>query len=271
MPEIGETLRDARMRRRIDIIEVEAATKIRAKYLRALENEEWHLLPGPTFVKTFLRTYAEYLELDGRLLVEEYKRRFDQPAPQELTPFAPVAGRRRPPRHGRVGPSPAVVVGVLVVMLVGVLFAIGKLWPADDEQEAGTPNGAPATAAQEQEQEGENTQRRQGGNRTRRQRARQRRPAARRPVRLRIVPTGTVSVCLVDARGRKLIDNQNLVAGSPTPRFRSRRFRVSFGNGQARMRVNRRTVDVPDRPNPIGYDVRPGRAPRETDDRPDCS
>ena len=40
MPEIGETLREARMRRRIDMTEVEAATKIRAKYLRALENEE---------------------------------------------------------------------------------------------------------------------------------------------------------------------------------------------------------------------------------------
>ena len=66
MPEIGETLREARMRRRIDMTEVEAATKIRAKYLRALENEEWDLLPGPTFVKTFLRTYAEYLEAEAK-------------------------------------------------------------------------------------------------------------------------------------------------------------------------------------------------------------
>src|SRR5687768_1989545 len=99
MPEIGETLREARMRRRIDITEVEAATKIRAKYLRALENEEWGLLPGPTFVKTFLRTYAEYLEIDPRLLVEEYKQRFEGPSTQELTPFAPnLGGRRRAQR-----------------------------------------------------------------------------------------------------------------------------------------------------------------------------
>ena len=55
MPEIGQTLRETRMRNRIDITEVEAGTKIRAKYLRAHENEEWDLLPGPTFVKTFLR------------------------------------------------------------------------------------------------------------------------------------------------------------------------------------------------------------------------
>ena len=59
------------MRQRIDISEIEAQTKIRAKYLRALENEEWDLLPGPTFVKSFLRTYAEALGLDARLLLEE--------------------------------------------------------------------------------------------------------------------------------------------------------------------------------------------------------
>ena len=61
MPDIGATLREARMRQRIDISEIEAETKIRAKYLRALENEEWDLLPGPTFVKSFLRTYADAL------------------------------------------------------------------------------------------------------------------------------------------------------------------------------------------------------------------
>ena len=87
------------MRRRIDMTEVEAATKIRAKYLRALENEEWDLLPGPTFVKTFLRTYAEYLELDPRLLVEEYRQRYERPSSQDLTPFGP--GLRRP------APAPA--------------------------------------------------------------------------------------------------------------------------------------------------------------------
>src|SRR5581483_8085542 len=69
MPEIGSTLREARMRERIDVSEIEAQTKIRAKYLRALENEEWGLLPGPTFVKSFLRTYATALGLDGKALV----------------------------------------------------------------------------------------------------------------------------------------------------------------------------------------------------------
>ena len=95
MPEIGDQLRETRMRNRIDITEVEAATKIRAKYLRALENEEWDLLPGPTFVKTFLRTYADYLGLDARQLDEEYRSRYERPSGQELTPFGTNLGSRR--------------------------------------------------------------------------------------------------------------------------------------------------------------------------------
>src|SRR5215218_3280388 len=99
MAEIGDQLRETRMRRRIDITEVEAATKIRAKYLRALENEEWDLLPGPTFVKTFLRTYADYLGLDSRALVEEYRQRYERPTTMDLTPLGPGLGGRRDRRR----------------------------------------------------------------------------------------------------------------------------------------------------------------------------
>src|SRR5918997_4747189 len=77
MPTIGETLREARMRQRLDIADVERRTKIRAKYLRALENEEFSMLPGPTFVKTFLRTYAELLGLDPHMLVEAYRASYE--------------------------------------------------------------------------------------------------------------------------------------------------------------------------------------------------
>src|ERR1700755_890219 len=135
MPEIGETLRETRMRRRIDMTEVEAATKIRAKYLRALENEEWDLLPGPTFVKTFLRTYAEYLELDPRQLVEEYRQRYERPSTQDLRPFKPgaAAQRRRRRRRGPSGPVLVVLVGI--VALLAALWGLGH-WGNNDRQPA---------------------------------------------------------------------------------------------------------------------------------------
>jgi cytoskeleton protein RodZ len=76
MFEIGSSLREARSRRQIGIAQVEQATKIRGKYLRALEEEQFDVLPSQTYVKGFLRTYADYLGLDGQLYVDEYNSRF---------------------------------------------------------------------------------------------------------------------------------------------------------------------------------------------------
>src|SRR3990170_2591108 len=95
MPPIGDTLREARMRQRLDIADVEARTKIRAKYLRALENEEFGMLPGPTFVKTFLRTYAEMLGLDPHVLVEAYRANYEGEEELDLQPLGPSSGARR--------------------------------------------------------------------------------------------------------------------------------------------------------------------------------
>src|ERR687893_88794 len=99
MAEIGATLREARMRQRIDITDMEVRTKIRAKYLRALENEEWDLLPGPTYVRSFLRTYADALGLDSRLLVEEFKLRHDPLEAGELHPMRRPGQRERERRR----------------------------------------------------------------------------------------------------------------------------------------------------------------------------
>jgi cytoskeleton protein RodZ len=76
MFEIGSSLREARSRRQIGIAQIEQATKIRGKYLRALEEEQFDVLPSQTYVKGFLRTYADYLGLDGQLYVDEYNSRF---------------------------------------------------------------------------------------------------------------------------------------------------------------------------------------------------
>ena len=72
MFEIGNSLREARLRQGLDFPELEQGTKIRAKYLRALEDEQFDVLPAQTYVKGFLRSYAEYLGLDGQLYVDEY-------------------------------------------------------------------------------------------------------------------------------------------------------------------------------------------------------
>src|SRR4051812_36832512 len=140
MPEIGATLREARMRARIDISEIEAETKIRAKYLRALENEEWDLLPGTTYVKTFLRTYADALGLDSKLLVEEYRLRHERLSGEELLPISPRTAQRArsrrpgPPRFGR-----GWVVGGVVAALIVLLYLLGSGGSNDDTTAVTTP------------------------------------------------------------------------------------------------------------------------------------
>ncbi len=76
MFEIGTSLREARLRKSIEIPDAERDTKIRAKYLRALETESFDILPGQAYIKSFLKAYADYLDLDGQLFVDEYTSRF---------------------------------------------------------------------------------------------------------------------------------------------------------------------------------------------------
>ena len=256
MPEIGDSLRDARQQRKVDLYEAETHTKIRAKYLRALEEEEWELLPGPTYVKTFLRTYAEFLGLDAKLLVEEYKQRFERPTAQELTPFSTNLGSRRERRRAR-GPviSPGAIIGVCVLLLVGVLAALGLFWNDDSGDDATTTRAAPTVTATATPRA-----------------ARTRRRATPTTVRLQIRPQAEVYVCLVSRTGRPLIDGQNLGAGQNST-FRGSRFRVTLGNGSVSLRYGSRTLDVPETGAAVGYEIRPtGRARRLSDARrPTCA
>jgi cytoskeleton protein RodZ len=259
MPEIGETLREARMRRRIDMTEVESATKIRGKYLRALENEEWDLLPGPTFVKTFLRTYAEYLELDSRLLVEEYRQRYERPSTQDLTPFrASSRARGRPRRRRPAALGPGVVIVACVAVLLGSLWVLGRLGEDDPEPPPTTVRDTeptPEATAPDDDRPAEEPERRP------------------RRVRLQLIATAPVYVCVVDARGRQVVDEVTLDESSPRETYVSRSFRTNFGNNAVRMRVNGKTYRVAASTDPIGYELRPGREPRRLSDdaRPDCS
>jgi cytoskeletal protein RodZ len=250
MPEIGETLREARMRRRIDMTEVEAATKIRAKYLRALENEEWDLLPGPTFVKTFLRTYAEYLELDPRMLVEEYRGRYERPSTQDLTPFKATRGRQRQRPRRAIGPF--VVVALGLVILLGALYGLGK-WGDDGDDEnpppaaSSTPTATPTPTS----------------TRTPKRSHKKKSTAAPRAT-LRLTATSSrVYVCVVDATGKAVVNGDILDPGKSTKTFRSQRFKLNLGNGDVTIRVGGKRYPAADLNKPIGYDVRPGKKPKQ--------
>jgi len=238
------------MRARIDVAEIEAQTKIRAKYLRALENEEWDLLPGPTYVKSFLRTYAEALDLDAKLLVDEYKLRHEHLSEVELQPISAAAPGRERRRQKPILP-PWFFVAVIIAGLVFALYLLGNSGDEDPGQTAAPP---PQTTTQ---------------------RPAATPPAARRArptrVRLRIEATGPVNVCLKSG-DRTLVNGQTLEAGQRTPTFRSKRFRLTLGNNAARLRVNGKTRRVKASSQPIGLAITPGqgRQPLPARKRPVC-
>jgi cytoskeleton protein RodZ len=247
MPPIGETLREARLRQRIEIAEVEQATKIRAKYLRALESEEFERLPGSTFVRTFLRTYAEYLGLDSQALVEEYRVRHELPAEDELQPFqpqpsAPPLGgesRRRPAPQARGRGT--VIVGAVIAILA-LLLVIGLVGGDDDE-------GGRKTAGAERRDQGG---REQGGGEPKQERAET--EPAEETVELEVAPAADTYVCVENGEGEQL-ENATIIEPQT---FSGKTLRVLLGNTLAvELVANGEEVPIEESPNPVAREFTP--------------
>ena len=129
MFEIGSSLREARLRKGLDFPELESGTKIRGKYLQALEDERFDLLPGDAYIKGFLRTYAEYLGLDGQLYVDEFNSRYVAPMEVQSIRARRTAQARRQRRvQGSVLVATLLGIG-LITALVIVAWTAGS--PSD--------------------------------------------------------------------------------------------------------------------------------------------
>jgi len=261
MADIGTTLREARIRARIDISEVEARTKIRAKYLRAIENEEWDLLPGPVYVKSFLRTYGDFLGVDSRGLVDEYKRRYERPADQDTRPIAPLGRererRRRRSRFGRV----FAVVGVLVAVAVA-LFVVGSLSGNTNSTTSSTPAASGSTST---------TTTHTTTTTAHRHKHRPAPPPKPTTVTLKLVPTSSIYVCVEDGNGKKLIPGLLFAAGQTIPTETAPKLMITLGNPSVQMKVNGKTVPVAQE-SPIGYELTPGKtSPLPAGQLPTCT
>ncbi|HEX7297810.1 MAG TPA: helix-turn-helix domain-containing protein [Solirubrobacteraceae bacterium] len=263
MPDIGSTLREARMRARIDISEIEAETKIRAKYLRALENEEWDLLPGTTYVKSFLRTYADALGLDGKLLIEEYKLRHERLSDVELQPIAPL-GQRDRRRAPRAAVPRGWLVGAVIVGLLVALYFLGRLAGDDGGSGGRAGNAGAGKPAQSPSSSGTGT--------TSAGTTQPKKKAKPKHARLTIVATGQVYVCLKAAGKRTPINGIVLTSGARQGPYRSSRFRVQLGTSEARLVVNGKSHSVAPASNGIGYEITPTKIHRLPRDRwPICA
>jgi cytoskeleton protein RodZ len=142
MFEIGASLREARTRRGLSAADVQKGLRIREGYLTALEEERWDMLPGEAYAKGFLRSYAEFLGLNGNLYLDEYNSRF---AHRDEEPFVPegLAPKR--------GPRSSVLRTFVGILVLGAGVAGLAAWrlggTSNTPRAAQTPTAAVSAAA----------------------------------------------------------------------------------------------------------------------------
>ncbi|RDV84755.1 helix-turn-helix domain-containing protein [Ammonifex thiophilus] len=131
---LGERLREAREAKGLSVEEVAEATKIRSKYLRALEEEDFELLPGRVYAKAFLRTYARFLGLDEIQLAQEFDSLWPPPADFGHQPPARLLEEEEP--SGLRGLRTILVLLLAIALLFGINQAYQRL-------KGGTPEKPP--------------------------------------------------------------------------------------------------------------------------------
>jgi hypothetical protein len=238
MDEIGARLREARMRAQIDINEVETRTKIRAKYLRAMENEEWDLLPGEVYTRSFLRTYGEFLGLDARALVDDFRRAYENPSDHEPPPIAPPSRERREREHRqqrgagpRRGVPPWAIIGVVLVVVAVVLYIVGT-----------GNNSSPTDTTSKHAGTGHHHHHRHGSHHA--HKVVHHAPPKPTSVTLTGSATGDVYVCLTNAAGKVLIPGRTFAAGDPIPTEVGRTLLLTLGNASVTLKANGKPVPV---------------------------
>ena len=232
----------------MDLAEVEAATKIRRRYLNAIENEAWEMLPGPAYAAGFVRAYADFLGLDGARMAAECPLR---PPPPTPVGERPARSRRRLPV------AVAVSIGLLaVIAVVGLLWSGGGGSGSPDATSSGEAAGV--SEAGGPHAGGHTARAGEGGGGV---------------MELSLTAKAALWVCLVAEDGEPLVDGAVLPPGAEEGPFRSDSFTVSFGNGEVEMQIDGRDTDIPESSGPLGYEVRPGGdlSPLSEASRPTCT
>jgi cytoskeleton protein RodZ len=252
---VGARLREARVQRGLDLAEVAAATKIQARFLEAIENEEWDLLPGEFYARSFIRVYAAQLGLDDVGAAELRAASTPAATAERLPHIDPAPPQEaRSVRRRRISPRTLAAIAVLGVAAVLLAVVVSS--------EPGDSTAPPLTGHR-----GDGDRQQVGLN-----------PAGQPPgqgagASLTLTATAEVWVCLLDGQGQALIDGQILAPGSEQGPYRSGSFTVSLGNGAVTVSVGGQAASIPPTPNPIGFAIDRHGALRQLSEaeRPTCT
>jgi cytoskeletal protein RodZ len=169
MPTLGEELRRRREARGISLTEISEETKISSRFLKAIESDNFSILPGGIFTRSFIRAYARAVELDEEEAITLYHEQIGTPQPAEpgpqvqakaQAPVAPPPRRAEPITYGHTGRGiswSTLIVGVVIaVFIILIIFVVirrveqgsGDSVPAETQQ----PVAKPASPAPQPEE-----------------------------------------------------------------------------------------------------------------------
>ena len=135
---LGEEFRSAREARSLSLSDVAERLHIRSVYLAAIEDEDWHVIGAPVYVRGFMRTYARFLGLDPEAAVARFSATVPAGTPAAAAPRAAAANAGEKRSGERSSPSLAAVLSIVVAVLV-VLFVGYEFY----QYKTGAPAGAP--------------------------------------------------------------------------------------------------------------------------------
>jgi cytoskeleton protein RodZ len=283
---IGNTLAEARTRRGVDLDEVHAATGIRPRYLRAIEEEDWNALPEEFYARSFVRKYAEFLGVDPDPLVDEYRRQVGTAgsAGAPTSPFARTHSRRADAlRRRRKRQAVYVWIGT-GLLAAAIVVAIVLITSGGSNESSGGRNAAAGGGANP----GKGTKGgkgngngggaqgkgggKQGGGKNAAGGVGAATGAGATTVALAIEPTAEVWACVLDAKGKPLVDGATLAPGESVGPFHSKGYTAAFGNGEVEVKVNGKPTATPKTPSPMGFTITPqGKLhPLPEGKRPSC-
>ncbi|MEF2965141.1 helix-turn-helix domain-containing protein [Paenibacillus sp. M1] len=150
MSELGQKLKEARLARGLSLDDVQEMTKIRKRYLEAIEAGDYKVLPGSFYVRAFIKTYAEAVGVDADELLTEHKQHVPEIAPEPT--MEPVLQRRRSSRTTERNSKwlSTTLMWSFAVLILIVIYMYFSVWGKSDEAKNDQPDKTPVTDVSQQ-------------------------------------------------------------------------------------------------------------------------
>ncbi|MCE5287057.1 MAG: DUF4115 domain-containing protein [Pelosinus sp.] len=139
MQTVGELLRSEREKKGLSIKDIEIGTSIRSLYIKAIEENDFKVIPGEVYLKGFIRNYASYLGLDAQSVIEVYRQNQNQEMPEEAVEAEKKtsAGTRKAEERRERSASKNTGFGRIAAIFLIVIAAGAAFWWLSTGQ---TPN-----------------------------------------------------------------------------------------------------------------------------------